>query len=89
MSDSNGQERVDRTVENVSEHFGVSIRTVRRWLKSTDIPHRRVGGIIRFSIDEVDEWMKDRAEAASDPTPDEQEVWEEVRAQEVAKRKAG
>jgi excisionase family DNA binding protein len=61
-SDSNGQ-KPDATVADVARHYGVSERTVRRWLANTDIPYRRVGGAIRFSIDEVDGWAKDRSAA--------------------------
>lgn len=55
MSDSNGQ-AADATVEDVAKHFGVSERTVWRWLKSTDIPHRRVGATVRFNVAQVDAW---------------------------------
>lgn len=56
MGDINGQVGASATVEDVAIHFGVSIRTVRRWLKSTTIPHRRLGVTIRFNLHEVDEW---------------------------------
>ena len=58
--DSNGHEAGSptATVDDVAAHFGVSTKTVRRWLKNTDIPHRRIGGVIRFDIDEVDEWAR-------------------------------
>lgn len=59
MSDSNGQ-KADATVEDVAAHFGVSERTVWRWIKTTDIPHRRIGEgartTVRFNLDEVDSW---------------------------------
>lgn len=58
MSDSNGH-RADATVEDVAAHFGVSERTVWRWLKTTEIPHRRIGGeggTVRFNLGEVDAW---------------------------------
>lgn len=58
--DSNGHEGAAATVDDVAEHFGVSSRTVRRWLKSTDIPHRRVMGTIRFNLAEVDAWASAR-----------------------------
>ncbi len=47
------------TVEDVAKHFGVASRTVHRWLKHTDIPHRRVGRTIRFNLDEVNRWSVD------------------------------
>lgn len=59
--DSNGHEKAAASVEDVAEHFGVSTRTVRRWLRSTEIPHRRIGSVIRFNLAEVDEWAKGRA----------------------------
>lgn len=61
--DSNGHAKADATVEDVAEHFGVSTRTVRRWLKDLGVPHRRVMGVIRFNIAEVDEWAT-RGQAA-------------------------
>jgi excisionase family DNA binding protein len=53
--DSNGQS-ADSTVQDIALHFGVSTKTVRRWVKGTDIPHRRIGGVIRFNLQEVDRW---------------------------------
>ena len=64
MADSNGQAGASATVEDVAVHFGVSTRTVRRWIKSTDIPHRRLGATIRFNLNEVDEWASARQPAA-------------------------
>lgn len=58
--DSNGLDGATATVDDVAKHFGVSTRTVRRWLKSTDIPHRRVAGTIRFNLAEVDHWATHR-----------------------------
>lgn len=60
MTDSNGHDGASATTEDVALHFGVSIRTVRRWLKSTDMPHRRIGLTIRFNLDEVDDWASTR-----------------------------
>lgn len=66
MNDSNGHQGAVATVEDVALHFAVSERTVRRWLKSTDIPHRRIGSVIRFNLDEVDEWASARAEVPAE-----------------------
>lgn len=69
MSDSNGQ-KADATVEDVAAHFGVSERTVWRWLGSTDIPHRRIGSgaraTVRFNLSEVDEWARAGGVAAAE-----------------------
>ena len=68
MSDSNGQ-RSDATVEDVARHFGVSERTVWRWLTATDIPHRKVGATTRFNLDEVDEWAARGGRPSDDGAP--------------------
>lgn len=49
------------TAVDVAEHFGVTRATVYNWLDTTDIPHRKLGGVIRFNLSEVDEWAKARA----------------------------
>ncbi len=46
---------------DVAAHFGVTRATVYNWIETTDIPHRKVGGVIRFNLPEVDEWAKGRA----------------------------
>ena len=56
----------DATIGDIAEHFGVSRRTVQRWLRDTDIPHRRIQGTVRFALPEVDGW------AASDPSDQEE-----------------
>lgn len=66
QEDSNGQGQGSptATVDDIAAHFGISTKTVRRWIKHTDIPHRRVGGMIRFDVEEVDDWARARAGAA-------------------------
>ena len=49
------------SAKDVAEHFGVTRATVYNWIETTDIPHRKVGGVIRFNLPEVDEWAKGRA----------------------------
>lgn len=40
----------------VADHLGVSRQTVYNWCKTTSIPHRQVGAILRFNLAEVDAW---------------------------------
>lgn len=50
------------TVDDVAEHFGVSPRTVWRWLKR-GCPHKRPGGGgPRFNLAEVNEWAEPATE---------------------------
>lgn len=60
MSDSNGHDESYLMVDELAKEVRVSPRTIRRWLAETDIPHRRVGTVIRFRLTEVDEWMQGR-----------------------------
>lgn len=40
----------------IAAHFNVSDQTVRNWAETTDIPHRRIAGTLRFRLAEVDAW---------------------------------
>jgi excisionase family DNA binding protein len=53
------------TVEDVARAYNISVRTVWRWLKTKDIPHRRIGGVLRFNLQEVDAWMEAGGNTAS------------------------
>lgn len=44
-------------IEGIAEHLALTVRHVRRMVLERRIPHRKVGGRLRFDIDEVDEWM--------------------------------
>lgn len=57
----------------VARHFNVKPRTVLRWTETTDIPHRRIGGTVRFNLAEVDSWA-----ARGGRPPEEAEPVEEV-----------
>ncbi len=41
--------------QQVAQHFGVTLRTVRRWIKDGTIPAHRIGPkLLRFDLAEVD-----------------------------------
>jgi excisionase family DNA binding protein len=46
------------SVENISEHLGVSRETIYRWLDRRIIPAHRVGKLWKFKASEVDQWVK-------------------------------
>ena len=44
--------------QRLAEHLGVSARTVENWTSKRRIPHVRLGKILRFKLQEVDEHLK-------------------------------
>lgn len=56
--------RWDRTAEDVAEQYGVSRRTVYNWMNrgADPLPHRRIGGVLRFNPEETDAWARRRTE---------------------------
>lgn len=49
------------TVEEVAKRFGVTKKTITAWRKKLGLPSRRMskgkrGGLVLFSIEEVDRW---------------------------------
>lgn len=47
--------------KEIAEHLGVTIETVRKWIKVETIPCNRVGKLWKFKKSEVDTWVKSGA----------------------------
>ena len=47
-------------IETVSQALGISTRQVRRFVAADHIPFVRVGHLIRFDPDEVNQWLDSR-----------------------------
>jgi excisionase family DNA binding protein len=47
-------------IEAVSRSFGISVRQVRRFVAEGEIPYVRVGHLIRFDPDELNDWIDSR-----------------------------
>lgn len=45
------------TLIELAEYLGVSRWTVYRWISSNKIPVYKIGGVNRFKLDEIDEWL--------------------------------
>lgn len=43
--------------KEIAEHLGVTVETIRKWIKAKKIPCHRVGKLWKFKISEVDEWV--------------------------------
>lgn len=49
-----------RTVEEIAEYLGTSVRHVRSLVKGEGFPCSRLGRLMRFHVVKVDEWLKGR-----------------------------
>lgn len=57
MTEANVNEPWVSTKE-IAEHLGVTMETVRKWIKVETIPCSRVGKLWKFKKSEVDAWVK-------------------------------
>ena len=46
------------STKEIAEHLGVTMETVRKWIKAGAIPCSRVGKLWKFKKSEVDAWVK-------------------------------
>lgn len=56
------------SVEEITEHLGVSKDTVYTWVSSKRMPGHRVGRFWKFKKEEVDEWVRAGGAAAESTT---------------------
>ena len=45
-------------IEEASQFLGISVATLRAWLKQKDVPAHKIGKLWKFKISELDEWVK-------------------------------
>ena len=46
------------TVEQTADLLSVSTKTIRRLIKSGDIPHVRIGRAVRLKTQEIEDWVE-------------------------------
>jgi len=51
-------------VQNLADMFGVTVYTVYLWVRSDLIPHFKIGGCIRFSAADLEEWSRRSSKTA-------------------------
>lgn len=58
------------TVEAVAELVGLSTTWVYRRVERGEIPHLKLGRAVRFDLDELQAWLKNRSgNSSSSPVP--------------------
>jgi len=57
-----GTNMTDRlmTVKDLCEYLKIGENTVRNWIRTSQIPHYKVGRLVRFDLQEIKTWMKRR-----------------------------
>lgn len=46
------------TIKEIAAYLNANERSIHNWMKTGELPYRRVGSDIRFDMAEVDEWTK-------------------------------
>jgi excisionase family DNA binding protein len=46
------------SVEDVAKHLGVAKDFVYRWIERRGLPARKIGRLWKFTLSEVDEWVR-------------------------------
>lgn len=47
--------------KELSDYLGVPLNTIRSWVWMKRIPYLKLGRLVRFDVNAIDLWLKDRA----------------------------
>jgi len=45
------------SIDEIAEHLGVKKDTIYKWVRTTNIPFHKVGRLLKFRINEIDQWV--------------------------------
>lgn len=48
------------TVDEIAEYLGVEKSTVYAWVHTRQLPYYKIGRLVKFRFDEIQEWIKGR-----------------------------
>ena len=57
MNTENKQPENWVSTKDIAQHLGVTIETIRNWIRKETIPCHKVGKLWKFKISEVDTWV--------------------------------
>lgn len=46
------------TVRELAQHLRIAPGTVRNWVSAGVIPHHHIRGVVRFDLNEVEQWVR-------------------------------
>ncbi len=61
------------TLKEIQDHLGVGRETILQWIAKRNMPAYKVGGLWKFKISEVDEWIRSGGADDRKTTKDETE----------------
>jgi len=54
-------------VGQVAQMLGLSIATIRKWVLTGYIPYKKIGKAVRFSAEEIQNWVKSKSVSPAKP----------------------
>lgn len=48
------------SVDDLSDHLGISINTIYSWVNQRKIPYIKVGRLLKFDFDDIQEWIQNK-----------------------------
>lgn len=66
-------------IEELAEYLQIKVKTLYAMTASTDIPHYRIGKLIRFNKDEIDVWVSTKKVIKVDPDITAQNILRSIR----------
>lgn len=47
------------SVEEIAQHLGVKRDTIYKWVAFRNMPSHKVGRLLKFQVNEVDQWVRE------------------------------
>jgi excisionase family DNA binding protein len=47
------------SVEEIAQHLGIKKDTVYKWVRNRNMPAHKVGRLLKFQVNEVDQWVRE------------------------------
>ena len=47
-------------IQELSSHINVKVKTIYSWISLKEIPHFKLGRLVRFEKDEIDRWIEQK-----------------------------
>ena len=50
-----------KTIKDISKYLNVKERTIYSWINKGIIPHYKIESMVRFNLNTINEWLKERS----------------------------